>query len=151
MRAESMRLPAAYGRPERLLEWASVRARLEAAPHYWLATVRPDGRPHTVPLDGIWLDDDWYFGGSPDTVKHRNLKANPRAALHLEDAIIVEGVCEEVFPDDRLAAALAERSRAKYGYGPPPESYRETGVWRLRPVRAIAWEQFPRDATRFTF
>ena len=63
----------------------------------------------------------------------------------------MEGVCEEVFPDERLAAALAERSRLKNGYAPPPQSYQEAGVWELRPLRAIAWEQFPRDGTRFTF
>jgi Pyridoxamine 5'-phosphate oxidase len=67
--------------------------------HYWLATTRPDGRPHVVPLDGLWLDDAWFFGGSAETVKYRNLKANPRAVVHLDDserAVIVEGRCEEI-------------------------------------------------------
>jgi nitroimidazol reductase NimA-like FMN-containing flavoprotein (pyridoxamine 5'-phosphate oxidase superfamily) len=66
--------------------------------HYWLATTRPDGRPHVVPLDGLWLDDAWFFGGSAETVKSRNLKANPRAVVHLDDserAVIVEGRCED--------------------------------------------------------
>jgi nitroimidazol reductase NimA-like FMN-containing flavoprotein (pyridoxamine 5'-phosphate oxidase superfamily) len=122
--------------------------------HYWLATARPDGRPHVVPLDGIWLDDEWFFGGSEEAVKHRNLKANPRAVLHLEDsehAVIVEGRCAEIVPDDRLARRLSELSKSKYGYGPDPASYATTGVWRLRPERELSWRQFPRDATRFVF
>lgn len=107
-----------------------------------------------MPLDGLWVNEAWFFGGSADTVKHRNLKADPRAALHLEDAgsaVIVEGVCEELFPSGELAGRLAELSKSKYGYGPPPASYAESGIWRLGPTRAIAWAQFPRDATRFLF
>jgi nitroimidazol reductase NimA-like FMN-containing flavoprotein (pyridoxamine 5'-phosphate oxidase superfamily) len=151
--AQPLDFPELYGKPEVLLAWEGVSARLEAAKQYWLATVRPDSRPHVVPLDGNWIDDAWYFGGSPETVKHRNLTANPRAALHLEDAnsaVIVEGVAEVIVPDDAFAERLSELSKAKYGYGPPASVYR-SGVWRLEPVRVLAWTQFPRDATRFTF
>jgi nitroimidazol reductase NimA-like FMN-containing flavoprotein (pyridoxamine 5'-phosphate oxidase superfamily) len=152
--AELMGLPPEYGTPEVPLAWEKVRDRLESAAHYWLATVRPDGRPHVVPLDGVWLDDRWYFGGSHDTVKHRNLHEDPRAVVHLEDgtqAVIVEGRCEELFPDEQLAGRLSGASKSKYGYAPPPQAYAETGVWCLSPQRVLAWEQFPRDATRFEF
>jgi nitroimidazol reductase NimA-like FMN-containing flavoprotein (pyridoxamine 5'-phosphate oxidase superfamily) len=152
--AELLQLPPEYGVPQAPLAWARVRERLAGAARYWLATVRPDGRPHVVPLDGIWLDDRWYFGGSPATVKHANLKADPRAVLHLEDAlqaVIVEGECDEVFPDASLARRLSELSKSKYGFGPDPESYTRNGVWCLRPVRVLSWERFPRDATRFVF
>jgi hypothetical protein len=151
--AEHLALPAEYGSPSRLLTWEAVRTRLEEAPHYWLATVRPDGRPHTVPLDGLWVDDGWWFGGSPEAVKHGNLLANPQASLHLEDAgaaVIVEGRCEWAAPDAGAAERLAKASKAKYGYGPPPSAYR-AGVWRLHPTRILAWTEFPGDATRFRF
>jgi hypothetical protein len=147
-------LPPGYGTPEAPLAWGEVRARLAGAMHYWLATTRPDGRPHVVPLDGLWVDDAWFFGGSAETVKHRNLKANPRAVVHLDDsehAVIVEGRCEEIVPDERLARRLSELSKSKYGYGPDPANYATTGVWRLRPDRVISWQRFPRDATRFVF
>ena len=152
--AEPLRLPPEYGTPEGLLDWTDVRVRLTGAAHYWLATVRADGRPHVVPLDGIWLDDEWFFGGSAETVKHRNLKANSRAVMHLEDAehaVIVEGRCEEIVPDEHLARRLSESSKAKYGYGPDPASYADSGVWRLRPERVLSWRRLPRDATRFVF
>ena len=137
-----------------LLEWDDVCARLTGAAHYWLATVRGDGRPHVVPLDGIWLDDEWFFGGSAETVKHRNLKANSRAVMHLEDAehaVIVEGRCEELVPDEQLARRLSKLSKSKYGYGPDPATYANSGVWRLRPERVLSWQRLPTDATRFLF
>jgi hypothetical protein len=152
--AELLAVPKGYGTPEVPLAWEDVVARLAGAIHYWLATVRPDGRAHVVPLDGLWLDDGWFFGGSTETVKHRNLEADPRAVLHLEDAgsaVIVEGVCEQLFPDGQLARRLSELSKSKYGYGPDPASYAKTGIWRLRPERVLSWERFPRDATRFVF
>lgn len=34
------------------LKWRDV----EAAPNYWLSTVTPGGRPHTRPVDGVWVD-----------------------------------------------------------------------------------------------
>jgi len=153
LRAEQLDIPALYGSPSRLLVWDSVRSRLEQAHHYWLATVRTDGRPHTVPHDGLWLDDGWYFGGSPETVKHRNLLANPNVSLHLEDAaaaVIVEGVCELTRPDVPKAENLAKSSKDKYGYGPPASTYL-AGVWCLRPVRVLAWTDITSDATRFVF
>lgn len=152
-RIEQLSLPVEYGSPSRVLGWSDVEPLLEQAEHYWLASVRPDGRPHVVPLDGVWLDGAWYFGGSPDAVKHRNLLANGNATMHLEDAttaVIVEGVCDFVRADDATAGQLAEKSRSKYGYGPPPEVYR-AGVWRLRPSRVLSWTDLTADATRFTF
>ncbi|MFP5371057.1 MAG: pyridoxamine 5'-phosphate oxidase family protein [Actinomycetes bacterium] len=152
-RAEQMDLPAEYGKPTILLVSETVEPRLEQALHYWLATVRPDGRPHTVPLDGIWLAGRWYFGGSPLAVKHRNLAVNQHATLHLEDAaaaVIVDGVCQWVTPDEHTAERLSTASKVKYGFGPPADAYRE-GVWRLRPSQVVAWTDLTRDATRFVF
>ena len=61
--AEQLRLPSSYGSPNQLLEWATIEQRLVDSLHYWLATVRGDGTPHVVPIDGMWLDGACYFGG----------------------------------------------------------------------------------------
>jgi hypothetical protein len=152
--AAQMRLPEGYGHPSATVDWDAVRHRLERAERYWFATTRPDSRPHVVPLDGIWLDDLWYFGGSPQAIHQRNLKHNRQVAIHLEDtfaAIIVEGVAEFVTLDPGLARRLAAASRAKYpAYGATPEGF-SSGVWRLRPALALAWNELFVDATRFTF
>lgn len=151
--AELIDVPAEYGSPKVALAWSVVRMRLEEAQRYWLATTRPDGRPHVVPLDGLWLDDTWYFGGSAETVHERNLRRDQRVVVHLEDAlsaVIVEGRAEWTRPSAELAGRLAAASTDKYGYGPGPEAYL-AGAWSVRPHRVLAWSGFPTDATRFRF
>jgi hypothetical protein len=152
-RAEQMQIPVVYGTPSGTLDWEPVQAKLTDARVYWLATVRPDGRPHVVPLDGLWRNDRWYFGGSPETVKHRNLQAEPRVAVHLEDgrsAVIVEGTCAVRVPSQQEAEDLAAASKHKYGYGVPAEVYL-TGVWELTPTKVLAWSDLTVDPTRFLF
>jgi nitroimidazol reductase NimA-like FMN-containing flavoprotein (pyridoxamine 5'-phosphate oxidase superfamily) len=153
LRAEQLTLPPEYGTPSRVLDWDEVRRRLEESAHYWFASVTPVGRPHVVPLDGIWLEDRWYFGGSRATIRHRNLSANPQATLHLEDAqsaVIVEGRCAFEKASQETADRLASASISKYGYAPPSSAY-VTGVWVLSPTRVLAWSDLTADATRFVF
>jgi Pyridoxamine 5'-phosphate oxidase len=151
--AEPIRLPKGYGRATTTLAWAAVRERLEQAPRYWLVTLRGDGRPHAVPVDGLWLDDAWWYGGSPETLHQRNLRRDPRVVVHLEDtmaAVVLEGSMRLETPSPELADRMVAASRAKYGYAPPPGAY-TAGAWALRPERARAWSAFPTDATRFRF
>jgi hypothetical protein len=151
--AEQLRLPSSYGCPDRLLDWTSVEQRLVDSLHYWLATVRRDGSPHVVPVDGMWLDGGCYVDGDPATVHIQNLRRDGRATLHLEDgesAVIVEGVAEWVTPSKAVALRLAAAAKAKYGYSQSATSYQE-GVWRLQPIKALAWNTLYVDATRFRF
>ncbi len=151
--AELLELPAAYGRVFSTLDWAGVRERLEKAERYWLATARSDGRPHVIPIDGLWVDDVWYFGGAPDTVHQRTVKENPNLVMHLEDpmrAVIVEGVADWLTPPEEDARRLAEANKEKYGY-PTSASQYASGVWGLKPKRVLAWNSFPTDCTRFLF
>ena len=70
-------MPAEYGLPKDtkgLLDWSYVREQMTKAQHYWICTVTPDGRPHATPVDGLWIEDRLYFGGSPKTRWQRNLK-----------------------------------------------------------------------------
>ena len=150
---ESIRQPAAYGTPTQQLTWREVDERLATARHYWLATTRPDGRPHVVPVDGIRLDGACYFGGAPETVHARNLRADPRVVIHLdgaEAATIAEGVAAVHAPTDEFARELDASATRKYGYSPGVDVYL-TGVWRLRPTTVLAWTEPDRDATRFRF
>lgn len=67
----------------------------------WLATVRPDGRPHLIPIWFGVLDGKWYFVTDPQSVKARNLQHNPRVALALEDGtdpLVVEGEARPISP-----------------------------------------------------
>jgi hypothetical protein len=151
--AERIELPPGYGRATTTLDWAAVSERLEQAPRYWLVTLRGDGRAHAVPVDGLWVDGAWWYGGSPDTLHQRNLRRDPRVAVHLEDtmaAVVLEGSMRLVTPPPELVDRLVAASKAKYGYAPPEGAY-QAGVWALRPDRARAWSAFPTDVTRFRF
>ena len=147
-----------YGIPKHkkgLLPWSHVSERMTKAKHYWISTVSPDGRPHATPVDGLWLDDHLYFGGSPETRRNRNLAANSAVCIHLEsamDVVILRGDAQELRADRSLAVRLAEASRKKYGYAPKPEQYEKTpGMFVFRPRVVLAWKDFPKDATRWRF
>jgi hypothetical protein len=147
-----------YGVPKDmkgLLPWSHVTERMAGAMHYWICTVSPDGHPHATPVDGLWLDDQLYFGGNPQTRRNRNLGANPAVCVHLEsgiDVVILHGEAQELrAPDLSLANRLAEASTKKYGYAPKPEDFFAGGTFVFRPLKVLAWKKFPKDATRWEF
>ncbi len=157
-------LPDGYGRPETddgLLEWGAVEERLVASLNYWLATSRPDGRPHVIPRWGVWLDGRFWYDGAPTTIHVRNLNHNNHCTLNLEDgskAVIVEGRSEVAQPPGpEFGAKLSEAFIAKYadrGYSPEPDAWDgpdSGGLRVLTPVKAMAWFDFPTDVTRFRF
>jgi hypothetical protein len=157
-------MPEGYGIPETddgMLEWAVVEARLVESPQYWMATTRPDGRPHVVPRWGVWLDGGLYYDGAPTTVHARNLRANPACTLHLEhgwEAVVVDGSSAPADPPGlELGARIAEAMAVKYGergYTPEPDAWEGEGAGglvRFTPQKAMAWFDFPHDVTRFRF
>ncbi|HSN73709.1 MAG TPA: pyridoxamine 5'-phosphate oxidase family protein, partial [Anaerolineae bacterium] len=77
--------------PDGLLPWSFASQRMAAARNYWIGSSRPDGRPHAAPVWGVWLDDVFYFGTVPGSVKARNLAANPALVVHLEsgDEVVI--------------------------------------------------------------
>ena len=40
-----------------MLSWSWVTERLENEPLVWMATTRPDGRPHAKPVWGVYVDE----------------------------------------------------------------------------------------------
>ena len=107
-------MPEGYGVESATFDvaWATVVAKLTESPNYWLATSRPDGRPHVVPRWGVWLDGRFWYDGSPETVHVRNLEVNPSCTINLEsgsDVVIVEG--KSLRPDP-IAGDLGERLAA---------------------------------------
>lgn len=150
-------LPESEGKG--LLAWSWATERLERSRTYWIASTRPDGRPHVIPVWGVWMEDTLYFGTDPASVKGRNLQANPSIAVHLEsgdEVVILEGMAE-VVSERPLLARLYRVYGAKYGLTLGPEKPDDPGDYpyslRLRPQRALAWleSDFPGTATRWRF
>jgi hypothetical protein len=138
------KIPAEYGVPKNhkgLLSWSHVTARMTQAMHYWLCTLGRNGRPHLTPVDGLWLEDKLYFGGSPKTRRNRDLTANPAVSVHLDssdDVVILHGDAHLHMPDHELAVQLAKASTEKYEYDPSSEEYESSGVHVFRPVTVFA-------------
>ena len=160
--ADRPAMPEGYGvrkSGDGMLPWDWARERLEGAVIYWVGTTRPDGRPHASPIWGAWVDDAFWFEGSPETRRGKNLAANPAVALHIErgeDVVIVEGVAEEVTgPDEALAARVVDGFARKYepshGYRPDPSGWAEGGLYAVRPRTVLGWGAFPTTATRWRF
>ena len=85
------------------------------ARNVWFATVRPDGRPHLVPIWFVIEGERWYVCTQADSVKARNLKANPAVSLALEDGdhpLVVEGQARAI----DTTAGVAAKFKAKYDW-----------------------------------
>jgi|SRR4051794_5358659 general stress protein 26 len=104
-------------------DWSDIDARLAAAQLYWLVTGRRDGRPHAVPICGVWRDGAFFFCTGDAEQKMRNLEHDPHVVVtagplgadgwsHGKD-IAVEGVATRV-TDEPLLVELAEAWRTKY-------------------------------------
>lgn len=153
--------PEGYGLPKTSdgqLSWSQVEPKLAAAKHYWLASVRPDGRPHSVPRWGVWVDGRFYYDGAPTTRHSRNAQANPQVTLTLEsgtDVVIIEGTSTATRAEaDGLGAQIAAAFEKYHddGYSPAADAWSGDDGGGLRvivPERALAWTSFPTDCTRF--
>ncbi len=80
------------------LPWSWAEGVLSKAHNYWLATSRPDGRPHVMPVWGVWLDDVFCFSTGRQSRKARNLAVNPGCVVCPEgagEAVVLEGEARE--------------------------------------------------------
>jgi PPOX class probable F420-dependent enzyme len=99
-----------------LLPWSWAEERLARSHDYWLATTWPDGRPHVMPVWGVWLDDALWFSSSLGSRKIHNLRHDPRCVATTDDArdpVVVEGRAE-IVTDRPLIGAFLDASNAKY-------------------------------------
>jgi PPOX class probable F420-dependent enzyme len=68
--------------------------RLASEPTCWLATVRPDGRPHLTPIWFVFHDGRFWLCTTPRSVKVANVRADPRVSVSLESGtspVVAEG------------------------------------------------------------
>jgi len=72
-----------------LRPWEWGRDRLDRARTYWVATARPDGRPHAMAVWGQWLDDRFWFSSDLRSRKARNLMVRPEMvfAFSMDDFV----------------------------------------------------------------
>ena len=89
-----------YGLPKTkkgLLPWKWADDRLKNSRQYWIATTRPDGRPHVMVIWALWMDGALYFSTGSKSRKAQNLAKNPHCTMctqNAAEAVIIEGKVE---------------------------------------------------------
>lgn len=151
-----------------VIPWADIRQRIETGSTHWLTTVRPDGRPHIVPMGPAWMDGALYFTTGQGTRKGENLEHNPHCAIAVANGgfdIVVEGKAEQVRDAGKLQRLaelyVANGWPATVGDGAldAPYSAPTTGpapydVYEMTPTVAYAFgttEETATHPTRYRF
>ncbi len=103
--------------------WDDIDRRLTDAALYWIVTVRADGRPHAVPLCGVWRDGAFWFCTGDEEQKMRNLEHDPHVVVTSGPLgaegwkngkdIAVEGIAERV-SDPSVLETMAQAWLTKY-------------------------------------
>jgi len=104
--------PVPWSRALEALESSDPQART-----CFLATTRPDGRPHLAGVGAVWQDGKAYFVSGPGTRKSRNVAENADVSIGMSVPgidLVIEGRAERVIDDETLQR-LAERY-AKEGW-----------------------------------
>jgi len=129
---------------------ARVETLLDREAIVWLSTVRPDGRPHLIPIWLLWDGDAVLFASKPQACKVANLRARADCMLAVGDPMadfdvaLIEARAElaSMTTIELLAAGLlakyGERMRvADLTAGTFAETYSQ--VVRVVPTRWLPW------------
>lgn len=138
-----------------LLPWSWALERLTRSHDYWVATVRPGGQPHVMPVWGIWLDGALWFSSSRESRKARNLARNPACTCTTDnpyEPVVVEGTAELIREPKAIAAFVAEVNR-KYQTSYTVGFFNANACFRVRPAWAFGLMEsdFTGSPTRWVF
>jgi Pyridoxamine 5'-phosphate oxidase len=141
-----------------LKPWSWALERLEKSHNYWIATSRPDGRPHLMLVWGVWWENAFWFSTGPNTRKAKNMAANRFCTIGTEradEAVILEGVPREISDRDAWKG-FATVYNAKYGGDVEPLLLSSGGnVYRVEPQTAFGQDEhaanFAESVTRWRF
>ena len=144
------------------MTWEAVSQRLSKGGWFWLATVRPDGAPHVMPVLAVWGDSAMYVSSKDTARKSRNLANDARCVITTDSGdlhLVVEGLAERITEDDNLRRA-SEAFKATYDwptvvsggqldadYGAPTSGGPPYGVYEIVPTKVFA---LPTDGESFT-
>jgi PPOX class probable F420-dependent enzyme len=100
-----------------LLPWSWAAERLTVSRNYWVSSVWPDGRPHMMPVWGMWDDRVLWFTSGVPSRKVRNLVLDPRCSVSTEDAsdpVVIEGTAR-IVAEPALRQRVVDLMNDKYG------------------------------------
>lgn len=114
--------------------------RLAAERNIWLATTRPDGRPQLTPVWFVYADERFWVGTGLQSVKTRNVLANPAVSVALEDGnqpVVAEG--RAVVHEDLRPPAIVDAFAAKYGWDITIPEDEDVGTVVLLEIEIVKW------------
>jgi hypothetical protein len=137
-----------------LLPWSWAEERLTASHDYWLATVWPDGRPHVMPVWGVWAEDSLWFSASAGSRKTRNIEQDPRTVATTDDAlnpVVVEGHTYWIH-DPVAISAFTDHVNAKYATDYSVDFFSGNACLQLLPswIFGLTEGDFTGSPTRWT-
>jgi nitroimidazol reductase NimA-like FMN-containing flavoprotein (pyridoxamine 5'-phosphate oxidase superfamily) len=130
---------------------------LAARANYCVVSVRPDGRPHSMPVWGLWDDGDFLFTSGVQSRKIKNLKAEPRCVVSTEDAadpVIIEGTAAIITDLERIARVLDlmnDKYQTSIEAGFLDPAVNAAVAVRPRQVISMRHGDFAGSPTRWTF
>lgn len=134
-----------------MLSWSLAEDRLTASHDYWVATTRPDGRPHVMPVWGIWRKRAIWLSTGLRSRKARNLASDPRCVVATDDAVrpvVVEGRARQRIEPETIREFL-ESVNAKYDsdIGEDFLDPAVNGVFEVRPTWVFALDDHAFDTS----
>jgi hypothetical protein len=101
------------------LDAAQVSAELTGVQVLDLATVTPRGEPRVAPVDGLFYRGAFWFGSATDSLRFRNIRANPAVSAVLTRGletflVMVHGHAIELDPRGPEAGGFAAYPREVY-------------------------------------
>lgn len=140
-----------------LKPWNWAVQRLETSHNYWIATTRPNSRPHLMLVWGIWWENALWFSTGARTRKAKNIAVSPHCVIATEkadEAVILEGIAEKV-ADRSVSKQIVEIYNRKYGGDLRPLLDKSNSfVFRVQPQIVFAQDEhadnFMEAVTRWT-
>jgi hypothetical protein len=137
---------------EGALSWDWAVERLNECRNYLISTTRPDGRPHVMPVWGVWVHDQVVFSTAITSVKSKNLLRDPNVVItldHDDETLIVEGEARLAKFAEIPDFVRAYKDKYEYSYDEKMEP-----VWAVRPRVAFGFigdDSFTKTSTRWRF
>ena len=138
-----------------LLPWKWAVDRPTASHDYWVVSLWSGGRPHAMPVWGVWFDGGLWFSSAVQCRKVRNLHADPRCVVTIQDTtdpVVLEGTAG-IVTDPAALAHTIDLVNTKYSTAYPVEFLdpSENATVRVQPHWAfgLVQDDFSGSPTRW--
>jgi PPOX class probable F420-dependent enzyme len=120
-----------------------------------VATARPDGSPHVIPLWFVWREEALYVSCRRESLTWRNVERDPRVTVSLTrgknwrelTGLVLAGRAEPLVPEHPALRGVMSAWFEKYrrhlsggGFREFAEEVEQPGMLRVRPERISFWD-----------